>query len=704
MAALSVQVPYPVFYDRDGLPLDSGRIYIGDANLDPIANPLQVYYDEALTIPAAQPLITSGGYIYRNGTPTQLYVNAVNFSITVKDSKNILVYSFPDGTGLGVGAASIEYDPPFAGAVTSNYTVADKLAQYVSVKDFGAVGDGVTDDTAALSTAFDYAAANGVALEFAGGQTYLCDLNSIVVTLADNETLTVYGNNALLKQRTANTSIGGNPALITVQAATTLSTTTKVNIYDLNFDGSVQPVDWTAPLGTGSNAVKILDVYAIQMDGCKAEKFWFSSVFQFLRTHYVNVTNCYMKEVGGHTPLDNSASANGDAVQFYDIPNGAAYHVSNCTFIGYPTTPYQGGYPHNLSRAGIVFELGNGVNPAFKGTVDNCYFDGFSIVVHVELTAYADISVTNVLGISGWALVGGFGQFFKVRVDNCSWSPIVSGTYNGINGFVMCDIGASDFTLDICNSYYRPVSATRMDGTYYDCTFDDFSKDNFQCGGSTSAFYNCTFNGVEGSGGGADYLFFGDTFSLFEGCKFNAASAGNEKVAFVSRATSPLRFIGCEFNDCGVYVDGSAGSSFSLDACQISYSAPVSSLVMLDYAGTVKAAVRNSQFYAASTSVNAKLNSSATGTLTEFSNSYVRNATVYTIFAQPFTMIGSTIEFEAAATPTAQGFFGRFSDYVIVSGCTFIQPTATPITLATPDLRNSSVLRTAGTVAPLANI
>jgi hypothetical protein len=153
MSALSIQVPFPVFQDRDGQPLDNGYIWIGQPNLNPQTNPVVAYYDDALTIVATQPLRTINGYVSRAGTPAQVYVDGVDFSILVQDSKGTMVYNFPEGTGISPNAAGVVYDPAGVGAVAT--TVQAKLREAVSVKDFGAVGDGVTDDYAAFQAAIN---------------------------------------------------------------------------------------------------------------------------------------------------------------------------------------------------------------------------------------------------------------------------------------------------------------------------------------------------------------------------------------------------------------------------------------------------------------------------------------------------------------------------------------------------------------------
>lgn len=153
---LLISPPFPLFTDKDGDPLEAGYIYIGVASKNPETNPISVYWDSVGTQPAAQPLRTVGGYPVCGGTPARLYVNASDFSITVRNKQGAMVYNLANCTGT----------------VTSTAITASPI-------QYGAVGDGVADDSVAVAAAF----ATGLVVD-GGGKSYKVVPNTIIDTYA----------------------------------------------------------------------------------------------------------------------------------------------------------------------------------------------------------------------------------------------------------------------------------------------------------------------------------------------------------------------------------------------------------------------------------------------------------------------------------------------------------------------------------------
>ena len=151
---------------------------------------------EVQTATAGQTVFTLTTMQYQPGTNNlTVYVDGVNqidgatYSY-VETSSTVITFTaglhvgalvkFTTAQTLSTGvtnASLVTYSPPFTASVTT--TVEDKLAQSVSAKDFGAVGDGVADDTIAMQAAVD---AGQYEVDLVGG-TYRI---TSVVTFAEN--------------------------------------------------------------------------------------------------------------------------------------------------------------------------------------------------------------------------------------------------------------------------------------------------------------------------------------------------------------------------------------------------------------------------------------------------------------------------------------------------------------------------------------
>jgi hypothetical protein len=115
-----------------------------------------------LTLPAVQPIRTLAGYPSNSGTPARLYVSS-DYSIRVMNKKGSAVYSAPAAAdrfnGIvvnDIGAAQVLYQPPGSGAMPMSQSEWND--QWISVRPFGATGDGVTDDWQAIQDALNFAA------------------------------------------------------------------------------------------------------------------------------------------------------------------------------------------------------------------------------------------------------------------------------------------------------------------------------------------------------------------------------------------------------------------------------------------------------------------------------------------------------------------------------------------------------------------
>jgi hypothetical protein len=130
-----------------------------------------------------------------------VWLDTALYKMALYDSTNVLIWTVDNIGGFATlaqlaasgGSNLIGFLQAGTGAVAT--TVQAKLRESVSVKDFGAVGDGVTDDTVAIQAALDAVSGTGLTLLIPPSSSFY----RITATLYPGSNTTIWGYGAEIK-------------------------------------------------------------------------------------------------------------------------------------------------------------------------------------------------------------------------------------------------------------------------------------------------------------------------------------------------------------------------------------------------------------------------------------------------------------------------------------------------------------------------
>ena len=248
------------FFDNNGVILSGGKIftyaagsttpqasYTSATGVTPHANP--IILDSAGRVPGGEIWLTSGAsYKFVLETAASILIGTDDNVAPVIGATSVNFTGFNGQVGYvsdladDDGSDWIGFDPAGSGATARSAQA--KMRDFVSVKDFGAVGDGIANDTAAIQAAVAALPSTGGGLYFPAG-TYLV---SSAITL--NKPGVYYGDGWATNIRTNSATAN----------SFTVSGAEQVQIENMRFTSAVtKTAGWYVDVAASANRFRLSD-------------------------------------------------------------------------------------------------------------------------------------------------------------------------------------------------------------------------------------------------------------------------------------------------------------------------------------------------------------------------------------------------------------------------------------------------------------